>query len=287
MAWNKHYIEELGRRLNQRVRRVLPILVERCQSDRITVTAGHLAYVTLLSLVPVIAVTFSILSAFPAFASLRGQVENFVFSNFVPAAGEVVQQYIGEFVGNASKMTAFSIIFLVFVALMLISNVNRTLNHIWRVQKKRRLIISFAIYWMVLTLGPVLIGSSLALTSYIVKLTAFTQEYTPGLSTTLLKIAPFLVSVGAFLILYMVVPNKVVRFKHAISGAFIAALLFELSKKAFAAYVAHFPSYQAIYGALAAVPILFVWVYVSWLVVLFGAECTVSFAETSETENSS
>ncbi|GAA0372713.1 virulence factor BrkB family protein [Bowmanella denitrificans] len=257
-------------------------MLTRCQQDRITVTAGHLAYVSLLSLVPFIMVFFTILSAFPAFGSARGDLESFIFSNFVPHAGGVVQQYVGEFVGNASKMGAVSILFLVVVALMLISNVDKTINHIFRTNSDRRPIFTFAIYWMVLTLGPLLIGSGLAISSYLVGLAAFAEDYTPGITTALLNLVPFVTSLGAFFILYMVVPNKAVRARHALSGAFLATCLFELSKKGFALYVASFPSYQMIYGALAAVPILFVWIYLSWIVVLLGAEFTVQVESLSQ-----
>ncbi|MBT1066047.1 virulence factor BrkB family protein [Bowmanella sp. Y26] len=250
-------------------------MLARCQQDRITVTAGHLAYVSLLSLVPFIMVFFTILSAFPAFGSARGDLEAFIFSNFVPHAGGVVQKYVAEFVGNASQMGAVSILFLVVVALMLISNVDKTINHIFRTSSDRRAIFTFAIYWMVLTLGPMLIGSGLAISSYLVGLAAFAEDYTPGITTVLLKMVPFITSMGAFFILYMVVPNRAVRARHAFAGAFLATCLFELSKKGFALYVASFPSYQVIYGALAAVPILFVWIYLSWIVVLLGAEFTV------------
>ncbi|ALS97201.1 virulence factor BrkB family protein [Lacimicrobium alkaliphilum] len=256
-------------------------MVSRCKQDRISVTAGHLTYVSLLSLVPFIMVFFTILSAFPAFASLRGDLESMIFSNFVPHAGGVVQKYVAEFVGNASQMGIISIVFLVVVALLLISNVDKTLNSIFRTPSARRPIVTFAIYWMVLTLGPLLIGSGLAVSSYLAGLATFAEEYTPGITTALLKLLPFLTSIGAFFILYMVVPNKAVRPRYALGGAFLATCLFELSKKGFALYVSSFPSYQIIYGAMATIPLLFVWVYLSWIVVLLGAEFTVQVEDSA------
>ena len=246
----------------------------RCKEDRITVSAGHLAYVSLLSLVPFIMVFFTILSAFPAFAKVRGELESFIFNNFVPHAGDVVQKYMAEFVGNASQMGAISILFLVIVALLLISNVDKTLNLIWRNKSQRPAIYTFAIYWMVLTLGPILIGSSVIISSYLIGLANFAEEYTPGVTTALLKLVPFITSVAAFFLIYMLVPNRRINARHAAAGALLAATLFELTKKGFGLYVASFPSYQLIYGALAVVPILFVWVYLSWIVVLIGAEFT-------------
>lgn len=256
--------------------------VDHIRSERITVSAGHLAYVSLLSLVPVIMVFFMIMSAFPAFEDVREQLENFIFNNFVPTAGDVVQDYMGDFVSNASSMGAVSIISLLVVALLLISNIDKTFNHIWRTQVQRPLIYTFAIYWMVITLGPLLIGSSIVVSSYLAGLAAFAEEYTPGLGTFFLKLVPSFAAIGAFLILYMIVPNRPVRAKYALCGAILATVLFELSKKGFAAYVTSFPSYQVIYGALAVVPILFVWVYLSWIVVLLGAVFTYSITVTCD-----
>lgn len=246
----------------------------RCKEDKITVSAGHLAYVSLLSLVPFIMVFFTILSAFPAFKDVRGDLESLIFDSFVPHAGGVVQKYLLEFVGNASQMGAISILSLVIVALLLISNIDKTLNVIWKTRSTRPMIYTFAIYWMVLTLGPILMGSSVIISSYLVGLANFAEEYTPGVTTAFLKLIPFATSVSAFFLVYMLVPNKRIKAKHAAAGAVLATVLFELTKKGFAIYVASFPSYQLIYGALSVIPILFVWVYLSWVVVLLGAEFT-------------
>jgi membrane protein len=250
------------------------MFLKHCQQDSITVSAGHLAYVSLLSLVPFIMVFFTILSAFPAFAEARGDLEALVFGNLLPQASEQLQLNMTRFVGNASSMGAVGIASLVVVALLLISNIDKTLNRIWQAKSERPIIFTFAIYWMVLTLGPLLIGSSVLVSSYLVGLANYAQEYTPGLATVLLKLVPFIASISAFFLLYMLVPNKRIKPVHALSGAFVAAILFELSKKAFAFYVTSFPSYQLIYGALAVIPILFVWIYLSWIVVLVGAEFT-------------
>lgn len=258
------------------------IFITRCKEDNIAVSAGHLAYVTLLSLVPFIMVTFTIMSAFPAFASVRSKLEHFVFSNFVPTASDVVHKYMTDFVGNASQMSAIGILSLLLVALMLISNVDKTLNRIWRTQSNRPVVYTFAIYWMVITLGPMLIGSSVVVSSYLTGLAAFTEEYTPGLGTFLLSLVPSGAALLAFAILYMVVPNRRVYARHALAGAVVATAAFEISKSGFALYVTNFPSYELIYGALAVVPILFLWVYLAWIIVLFGAEFTCSLGEAFE-----
>ena len=247
----------------------------RCIDDQITVNAGYLAYVTLLSIVPLVAVGVAIFSAFPGFESTLITIENFLFTNLVPTSSDVIKEHISAFAGNANKMTAVGVGFLAAVSLLLIRNVDATLNRILRIKKKRPMMISFAVYWMVLSLGPVLLGASIGVTSYIVSLVSFADQGIPGFSGFLLKLLPYIISMVGFIMLYTLVPNTRVPFRAAIPGALFAAMLFELTKKGFALYISHFPSYEVIYGALATIPILFVWVYLSWIVVLLGAEFTV------------
>ncbi|MFQ3267619.1 MAG: membrane protein [Colwellia sp.] len=253
--------------------------IRRIRREQIQVVAGYLSYVCLMSLVPLVVVMFSVMTAFPLFAELQYSIEQFVYQNFVPSAGDVLQQYLTGFVDNASKMSAVAISFLFVAALLLISTIDTTFNKIWRVTDKRRSITSFAMYWMVLTLGPILVGASIVLSSYIVSLVEVDEYDLLGLFDIFLRLLPLLSSIIAFIILYIAVPNKAVPFKYALSGAFVAGVLFELAKKAFALYITAFPSYQVIYGALAAIPIIFLWVYVSWLIVLTGALITVSLQE--------
>ena len=266
-------------RQNQVIWHFILFFIKRVSKEQMHITAGYLSYVTLMSLVPLIVVMLSVMTAFPIFADIKEIVENFVYQNFMPATGDVVKEHITGFVDNASKMSAIAITFLFLFALLLISAIDASLNRIWRITAKRRIITAFSMYWMVLTLGPVLFGSSIAATSYIVSLISIGDHGLWGLSNIALSALPVFASIGAFLILYMIVPNKVVLLKHAFFGATIAAILFEIAKEGFAFYVTQLPSYQAIYGALAAIPILFLWVYLSWLVVLFGAIFTVSLEE--------
>ncbi|GLX87389.1 UPF0761 membrane protein [Thalassotalea loyana] len=240
------------------------------------VNAGYLSYVTLMSLVPLVLVMFSMMTAFPIFSDIQVAIENFVYQNLVPTAGDVVQEHLSGFVQNASKMSAVAVGFLFLFALLLISAIDRTLNKIWGVSKKRRVITAFSTYWMVLTLGPLLAGASLAATSYLISLVNFGDTALSGVQNIFVRLLPLVASTLAFLFLYMVVPNKEVRFKHAIKGAVFAAVFFELAKKGFALYITLLPSYEAIYGALATIPILFAWVYLSWLIVLLGALFTVT-----------
>lgn len=254
-------------------------LLTRMGHDRVNVNAGYLTYITLLSIVPMLTVLLSVLSSFAVFENAGDAIQDFVITNFVPAAGDAVKGALLEFVANTGKMSAVGGGFLFVAALMLISNIDKNLNYIWRVKNKRRAVFSFSMYWMVLTLGPILVGASIAVTSYVTSLKVIESETISGLYNLLLSWLPFLLSFSAFVGLYMLVPNKKVHLSHAAFGAIVAALLFEASKKGFAAYITQFPSYQLIYGALAAIPILFVWVYLCWLIVLVGAEVTAALGE--------
>nr|WP_105903648.1 virulence factor BrkB family protein [Vibrio gangliei] len=250
-------------------------LKDRIVLDRLAVNAGYMAYISLLSLVPLMTVLVTALSKFPVFEGITEQIQEFVFLNFMPAAGDAVKNALNTFISNTSSMTAIGGAFVFITAMMLISNIDKNLNYIWRVKRKRRLVYSFSMYWMVLTLGPILMGASLALSSYITSEQYLSKEVVSGIY----RILPVLLSMSAFVGLYMLVPNIKVKLHHACAGALVAGLLFELSKKGFAIYITTFPSYQLIYGALAAIPILFVWIFLCWFIVLVGAEVTASLGE--------
>ena len=254
-------------------------LLRRIKREQIHVVAGYLAYVSLMSLVPLVVVMFSVMTAFPIFSDVRQVIEGFVYNNFLPTSGDVVQEYITGFVDNASKMSAVAISFLFALALLLISAIDKSLNKIWRVKEKRRFVTAFSMYWMVLTLGPVLVGSGIAVSSYLVSLVSVGDYDVLGTVNIFLRLLPMLTSIAAFVLIYTLVPNKAVPIKFALLGAVLAAILFEFAKKAFVIYVTQLPSYQAIYGALAVIPIMFLWVYLSWLIVLFGAVFTISMEE--------
>ncbi|CAI1056085.1 virulence factor BrkB family protein [Serratia fonticola] len=255
------------------------LLFKRIDEDGLTMLAGHLAYVSLLSLVPLITVVFALFAVFPMFTDISVQLKSFIFSNFMPAAGNVLQRYLEQFVANSSKMTAVGICGLIVTALLLIYSVDSVLNTIWRSKNQRPIVVSFAVYWMVLTLGPLLVGASMAISSYLLSLNWLAQSGVNSLVDEVLRIFPLILSWVSFWLLYSVVPTVRVPAKDALIGALVAGVLFELGKKAFALYVTMFPSYQLIYGVLAVIPILFLWVYWSWCIVLLGAEITVTLGE--------
>ncbi|HIC2037966.1 virulence factor BrkB family protein [Enterobacter soli] len=252
----------------------LKLLWHRIDEDNMTTLAGNLAYVSLLSLVPLVAVVFALFSAFPMFADVSLQLRHFIFANFIPATGDVIQNYIEQFVANSNKMTAVGACGLIVTALLLMYAIDSALNTIWRSKRIRPRVYSFAVYWMILTLGPLLAGASLAISSYLLSL-RWASELN-GVIDNALRLFPLILSWLSFWLLYSVVPTTRVPNRDAVLGALVAAVLFELGKKGFALYITMFPSYQLIYGVLAVIPILFVWVYWTWCIVLLGAEITVT-----------
>lgn len=236
--------------------------------------AGSLAYTTLLSLVPLMTVMLAILSAFPVAERVNELVQDFVFDNFMPASGEVVHQYLLEFSRKASRLSGVGFLVLLVVALMLMATIDQTFNAIWEVRRKRRPLNKFLVYWAVISMGPVLVGASVLATSYLVSLPLVSEATATTVGRRLLGWTPIVLSAIAFGLLYWLVPNRPVKGWHALLGGILAALLFEWSKQGFAWYLTRFPTYEAIYGALAAVPIFLIWIYLSWLVVVLGAEFT-------------
>ncbi|NTU97183.1 MAG: YihY family inner membrane protein [Chlorobiaceae bacterium] len=253
------------------LRAFAPYFWKNLTHDRIFLSAGSLAFQTFLSIVPILTVILSILNVFSVFAPLKSYINDYLVQNFMPGSGVVLNSYLTDFVGKTSSVPLIGGLFLVIIALFLISTVDHVVNEIWEVHAPRKVLQGFTLYWTVLTLGPILIASSLAASSYVWFL-VFTEGPLLAFKARLLSLVPFFNSILAFFLLYMLVPNCRVRFRHAFSGALFAAVLFELSKKWFAFYVAHLATFQHIYGALSLIPMFFFWIYLGWVVVLTGAE---------------
>ena len=247
-------------------------LWQHFREDRSLEAAGALSYTSLLALVPLMAVMFGVISAFPVFDRWADELEAYIFANFVPAAGDQVREYLQEFVGRTAGLTGAGTVFLILTAILLMATIEKSLNRIWRVRAQRRPAGRLVTYWAVLTLGPLLMGASLAMTSYLAALPTLAPEAVRGmLQGAVLGMTPFIVALVSFALIFIIVPNRHVRWRHALAGAFLSALLFELAKGGFVLYVTNFPTYERLYGALATIPIFLVWIYLSWVVVLLGA----------------
>lgn len=254
-------------------------------------TASSLAYTTLLSIVPLITVMFGLFGSISVLSDFSESIQDFVFSNFVPEFGWTIQGYLLEFSDKASKLTITGSMVLVIIAIMLMATIDNAFNRIWFVKKRRNPVSRLLVYWAVLTMGPLLIGFGLASTSYILSLPAVVDVDTAwNIKARILSWLPFLTTSIAFSLLYILIPNCFVPKKHALIGGFICAILFEFAKYGFGIYVREMPSYENIYGAVAIIPLFLIWIYVSWMIVLFGAHitfCLSSFRLQDEIEHSS
>ena len=248
---------------------------ERFNEDRCLQVAGSLTYTTLLSLVPLITVALSLATAFPVFGEWTGQLDDWLADNVLPdQIASAITTHVGEFSKAAAKLTAVGIAFVAVTAVMLMHTIDRGLNQIFRVSRRRPFVQQLVMYWAVLTLGPVLMGASVSMTSYVVSASLGLAQGLPLVGELVLRVAPIVLTSAAITLVYLVVPNRRVRVRHALIGGCIAGIAFELMQRGFALYVARFPTYALVYGAFAAVPIFLVWLYLSWVVMLFGATIT-------------
>ncbi|MFQ1046794.1 virulence factor BrkB family protein [Avibacterium paragallinarum] len=253
----------------------------RFNQNKLNQAAGYLTYSTMLALVPLIMVVFSIFSAFPVFNEVTGELKQFIFDNFAPNASNMVGEYIDQFVDNSKQMSAVGIVSLIVVALMLINTIDRTLNSIWQDSSIRPTLFSFAIYWLILTLGPIIIATSIGISSYVTALARDFLQSDMGLpfGLKLLSFIPFMLTWFIFTLIYSVVPNKKVSIKHSAAGALVAVIFFTLGKQAFTWYITNFPSYQLIYGAMATLPIMLLWIQLSWIAILLGAQLAAALGD--------
>lgn len=242
--------------------------------------AAQLTFTALLALVPLLAVSFAIFAAFPAYSRLKTEVQGYIFNNFVPQVGESLQGHLDSFTEQTGELTAVGILFLVFTSVMLLVTVSNTMNVIWRAPRRKNFIAQMLVFWAMITLAPLLFGASLSLSSYLFTLARLSEVegYTGGL-ISVTAIAPFILQTFGFAALFLIMPNARVQKTDAMIGGLFASALFEGLKKGFGLYITSFPTYQTIYGALATIPIFLVWVYLSWIVVLLSAEVTAALPE--------
>ena len=273
-------VSSLRGRLNQLVADVTAIplwptlttLWERFQQDRLGLNASSLTYTTVLALVPFFAVVLSVFTAFPVFGQMQGALQQWLLTSLVPAGiAENVMGYLTQFAGKASQLGLLGLVGLTVTAVMLMLTIDTTLNQIWRAQRPRPLSQRILVYWAALTLGPLLLSASLAITSYVVTVSrGWLPDMPLGLDVGL-AVLQFLLMTGGFTLLYRYVPNTPVRWRHALIGAVFVTAGLALARHVLGLYLGRIPTYSVIYGAFATVPILLLWIYVGWLIVLLGA----------------
>jgi len=267
-------IARLRREWNlQKVRALARYALRRAGEDRLPQVSASLTFTTFLSVVPVLTVAFALLAAFPVFRDFRGQIEMFLFQNLIPGGNvsDSVSRYIGQFSKSARGLTALGLGGLMVTSVLTMLTVEDALNAIWRVKRRRPLAQRVLVFWAVLTMGPVLIGASLSVSSYLLSISMGYVGNLPFGVTMFVSVVPVLLSAVAFAFLYMAVPYAYVDWRDALTAGIVAAVAFEVAKRAFGYFITHIPTYTAVYGTFAVLPLFLLWMYVSWLVTLLGA----------------
>jgi membrane protein len=261
------------------IQALVRLIATRFVRDRCAQTAASLTFTTLLSLVPMVTIALTVFSAFPVFEEFSSQIKVYLLNNLIPEnAGIIITQYMQQFADSATRLTAVGIAFLAVTAMTMMLTIDNAFNVIWQVTQPRPLLKRLVAYWAVLTLAPLLIGASLSLTSWLVGLSMGHGKHVSPFGIVVLKTLPILFTTLAFTLLFELVPNRLVPRTHALIGASVAALMFEVSNRIFGYYVSHFPTYELVYGAFASVPIFLMWIYLSWLTILFGAVIAASLS---------
>jgi len=260
-----------------RVGKVFRFAAQRADEEKLLQVASSLTFTTVLGIVPMLAVVLSLFTAFPVFQDFRLALEDFLAHSLMPpAVSDNIMDYLNQFARQASRLTAIGGAFLVVTSLLLIMTIDKTFNDIWHVTRQRPLPQRALVYWAVVTLGPVVAGASLWATSFLARESMGLVRDVPEILSLAISFVPLVLTGLGFAALFVVVPNRHVYWRDALAGGFGTAIVLELMKAAFAYYLTRFPTYTVIYGAFATLPIFLLWIYLSWLAVLFGATVAAS-----------
>ncbi len=259
------------------IKRFIYFLVRRSREDRLAQVAGSLTFTTVLALVPLLTVGFAIFTAFPLFASFQRELQDYFAQHLMPTQiSNQIFEYLNQFSANAKRLTTVGSLALIGTAIITLMTVEAQLNVIWRVHQPRPIAQRILVYWASITLGPILLGASFSISSYLLKQSLLPTHTYNFASGWLLRSMTLALSMLAFTALYIYLPNCHVRWRDGLAGGIVAAMAFEAAKRSFGFYIRQFPTYTAVYGAFAAVPIFLIWVYLSWLITLGGAIFTAS-----------
>ncbi len=268
-VWHRHGWQQLA---HFPWRTTVNTLRVRFSDDRLGLTASSLTFTTMLALVPFFTVALALFTAFPIFGQLEAQLQRWLIESLIPGSiASQVQDYITQFASKASRLGLLGLSVLLATALALILTIDRTLNNIWRVRRLRPLGQRVLIYWAAITLGPVVLGASLALTSSVVAASRSAMGELPYLVRLAFDSVEFVLMALGMTALYRYVPNTHVQWRDALAGGVFVAVGIELAKKVLALYLVNVPTYSTIYGTFATLPILLIWIYVAWVIVLLGA----------------
>lgn len=268
-----HFLPAAPRRWLQAAEDFVRLLSGRFADTQCKQVAGSLTFTTLLALVPLVTVTLSLFSHFPAFADMGTALSDFLKQNILPdMAGQIVTTYALQFSEKAAQLTLIGTFGLLITVLMLLGTIEEVFNAIWGVCYPRPWLTRIMVYWVTLSLGPLVLAGSVLTTGKLVTTSVrLMGEAGSEVSVFFATLAPVSLLGCFFGFLYFAIPNHKVRLRHALSGGFVAAIAFVLMQQSFGFFIARFPTYTLIYGTFAALPIFLVWLYLSWLVVLLGA----------------
>lgn len=257
----------------------LAFVTRRVVEDRCLTVAGSLTFTTLLAMVPLFTVTLTLTSKLSYSRDLMLQLKAFALKNFVPdIASKMIGSYVDQFASNATRLTAIGLAIILATAIALLFTIENTFNAIWRTRRKRTWWRRLRWAIVLLLVGPVLIAVSLSISLFLVKLSHAFEATMPWLDDGLLRAIPWFTTSMLLYMAYRWIPNRFVPARHAIVGAVIAALAFELMKGLFVLYVTKVPTYSVVYGTFASVPIFLIWMFLCWLVVLIGAEVAATLS---------
>jgi membrane protein len=257
------------------------LTIDRARKERLPQVAGSLAFTTLLSIVPLLAASFALFTQFPVFTRFKDALQEFLLNRLLPAdIARTVLKYLNQFVGNASGLTWVGSLFLLGTAIAMLLTVENALNQMWKVRKNRPFFKRVGLYLLMLAVGPPVLGLSLWATSYLLGVSLGLIGALPRSLAFVLDLGPLLLGLAVLTSMFYLVPNTKVRLRDAFAGGLIASVAFELGKRGFTNYLVKVPTYKALYGAFAALPMFLLWVYFSWLVTLVAAMLTANLALT-------
>lgn len=256
-------------------------VIRRFEANSCREQAGSLTYTTLFAVVPMLTVFLVIISSIKALEPARQQLQQLIYSNFLPKTSIAFDKALNAFTDNSSNLTIIGVLFLFVTTVMMLTSIETAFNKIWRVKETRNGIVGFMRYWTIISLGPILLGSAFVISSALASLNVLSNNFAgyEVNGAALLWVISFGLTVVGFFTLYWTIPNRSVPVRSAIIAAVFSAVTFELVKNLFGFVMTNFTSYQLVYGAFAAVPIFLLWIFLSWNVVLLGVE--ISYALTA------
>jgi membrane protein len=249
----------------------------RLTEEKLPQVAGSLTFTTTLALVPLLTIVLAIFTTFPVFSSFRASLEGYFVQTVMPKGiANTIINNLTQFASKATRLSAVGAVALMFTSSAMMATVERAFNQIWRVRRARPLAQRVMMYWALLTLGPLLFGLSLTVTSQLFMATNDWMRTMPVVGALFYTLVSVALTTGAYTLLYVAVPNRFVDWRDAVWGGLVAAVAFEVAKRLFGIFIKQFPNYTIIYGALAALPLFLLWIYLSWMITLVGALITAA-----------